>query len=441
MDNIVRSSKSDPVPLSSKGFGNIGNVSVLGTKAQSSSLVEATVSEIRPGGDVILATPQGLVRTSTALVLLPEDRVMVRITQTADTEETTATILNKIEQFHNKIDPDGISLFKKYITSFIFGTSSQENLDQSVVSTPITATISYLVPNRNIIKYGGVKPGDKLSIQILSPDTDLHGIDILSGEVVSNDGKILTLNTSIGILNISAKSNFSEGDKVLFNVLSAQNTRQNIELQYSIQKFLTLVSGNITLLKSIFMAIKNIGNSSDQQRLVSLISSQHDTATLAKLFYQARIVPEKDVERWINEEIVEPFEASNKGNKLSFLSYEMAKIGTQLEQLKILPETVWYSIPITIPDTTDQVYAKVKKERNGVFHFTIEIDHKELGKILLQGIIETRNQDRHLIGLNLNVKYSEDFPKTLSDAITSSFTEQTNYSGIEGSISFEKIVP
>ena len=175
------------------------------------------------------------------------------------------------------------------------------------------------------------------------------------------------------------------------------------------------------------------------QRLIQLMSSQHDTATLAKLFYQSRNIPASYVEKWIQEEVVEPFESSNKGNRFSYLCHKFSTIGRSLSEIGILPSASWNPVRFLIPGTDQKITAKVRKDpKNNSVFFTIDITHEELGKIVIQGIVTLKDHSRHATNLGIVIKHDKTFPQALVESISSEFLELCSYGGLESSINFEE---
>jgi hypothetical protein len=195
------------------------------------------------------------------------------------------------------------------------------------------------------------------------------------------------------------------------------------------------ISLNISNLKQILAETKNVHNADRYKNLLQLVTTQHDGATLAKLFHQTRNIPASDIERWIEEEVVEPFEASSKGNKLSLLSQSIVDIGSSLEQMNILQPGPWRSIPIPIYGTDQHANLQVKTDSN-ILNFQIELNHPELGKLILEGVIELRGKNRQISNMSMNLRHTNKFPKKLVDSIASIFAEYKINSSIEGGIAF-----
>jgi hypothetical protein len=318
----------------------------------------------------------------------------------------------------------------KYISELISGNNEQ--VDDSEV---IYAKFSYISPNRNLLKYGHITPGALVKVQILSPKDISTRIGLLSGTIISNDNGVLSINAPLGIINLQTNSNYQPAQKILFKLIDIPGQDQLKSVANSIVKLMGNISLNISNLKQILAETKNVHNADRYKNLLQLVTTQHDGATLAKLFHQTRNIPASDIERWIEEEVVEPFEASSKGNKLSLLSQSIVDIGSSLEQMNILQPGPWRSIPIPIYGTDQHANLQVKTDSN-ILNFQIELNHPELGKLILEGVIELRGKNRQISNMSMNLRHTNKFPKKLVDSIASIFAEYKINSSIEGGIAF-----
>ncbi len=426
MTGTISSSKSSSLNLSSLRSTNAASVAALGGK-QNTYLVEAIVSEVRPGGDVILDTPHGFMRTTSDLILEAKDKVIVRITEIQNGEQK-ASIVGK---------SDGMSKTQSTTTTVIkYANNPESSVDKArPIAGPSVGVFVYLAPNRNILKYGHITPGDKVMVQILSQSENTHGADIVHGEVISNDRGLVTVNSSIGIVNLHMQSDVKAGVKILFHIIDSPNKEQLDRVGNFVSGIMQEVASNMPLLKQILRGIKNIGTPGGYTELLQLVASQHDTATLAKLFHQTGNVPASDVERWIDEEIVEPFEASNKGSKLVTLSQKLGEISSNLEQLKIVQEGAWYILPMLIPGSKEETQLRVKRERSNTIKFTINIYD-----MVLEGIIELSLVDKSVATLSMKLRGAEkQIPQELADIIAASFADHKISTGLEGAVEFETI--
>jgi hypothetical protein len=431
--NIIRSSRSDNVDVNLLHAKT--NISTLNTKVQNSSIITATVYEMRPTGEAILSTAQGLVRSNTTLHLEKGDRVTARLAKD-DSGNIQATIISKYDNLEqkNNIDELGIELLHKYITQ----GNQATNIESSEV---LTARISYVVNNRNILKYGNFHPSDEISIQLLSPRGSKNNIDALPGEILNNSHDIVILQSPLGIININAKSNLSAGDKVLFRILNVPNQDQQEQVKTSISELLSAVASNLLILKQILYEMDYIDDDEHYMRLRQLISTHQNNSTLTKLFYNARNVPDNDVERWIDQEIVAAFEASSKSSDFEILGHHMSQITQYLVNLKVLPENgQWQAMQIPIPGYPEQkAVLKVRYERKNNIEFMVDIDHVDYGHMVLRGVLTLSNGDTMLPNLELSLHYENTIPEKLQNIIAQSFVSHKSLSAIDGNISFECI--
>jgi hypothetical protein len=296
-----------------------------------------------------------------------------------------------------------------------------------------------MAPNRNLLRYGHINPGDQVKVQILPQSVGKHQDDIVAGSVISNNNGTISINSTIGIINLQTDSNLQPAQKILLRILDIPAPEQVAMVGNSISKIMKTIANNIDMLKAIISANKTITDISSYKKLLQLVTIQHDNATLAKLFHQTRNIPDSDVERWIDEEIVEPFEASTKGNKLTILTQEFKDIGSKLEQMDIASSAgLWRSIPISINHTDQKATLNLKTD-GGILHFLINTDHPHFGQIILSGTIELQGKNRNISNISFNIKHTNKFPVDLLDSIASIFTEHRNISNIEGSIEFAKL--
>jgi hypothetical protein len=430
MTNLVSGSKQKTSSLNSVRGSSNSNLADLNSKVQNSSLVAATVSETRPGGDVILATANGLLRSSSKFNLSVGDKVSARISYMDNGETKTQVVELEKSDINSSEAKTRSSILMKYISELISGNNEQ--VDDSEV---IYAKFSYISPNRNLLKYGHITPGALVKVQILSPKDISTRIGLLSGTIISNDNGVLSINAPLGIINLQTNSNYQPAQKILFKLIDIPGQDQLKSVANSIVKLMGNISLNISNLKQILAETKNVHNADRYKNLLQLVTTQHDGATLAKLFHQTRNIPASDIERWIEEEVVEPFEASSKGNKLSLLSQSIVDIGSSLEQMNILQPGPWRSIPIPIYGTDQHANLQVKTDSN-ILNFQIELNHPELGKLILEGVIELRGKNRQISNMSMNLRHTNKFPKKLVDSIASIFAEYKINSSIEGGIEF-----
>ena len=406
-------------------------------KVQTSSLIEATISEIRPGGDVILATPQGLVRTNATIPLEEGDKVLVRITNDDDDSDLKAHIISRSGDSNtlNRIEKFGIDLLNKYISQ---NTNDDNNAHNGA---PLSARVTYVTANRNTLKYGSIKPGDEITIQMLSPKTPTNGINVIVGEVLGNSHNSIILNSSLGMLNISAKSNLSMGDKVLFKVVGTPDDFEQDLIKTSIQKVINDISGNKEHMNMLLESRLNIENNDNYTRFLQLISSAGThNITLARLFHNAKNVLPNDVERWIDQDIIEPFEASTKSSIFGMLSEDITKISKLFVELKIIPDhNVWQIFEMPIPGTNENAKMRIRTEKENLIEFMIEFTHDTFGRMLIQGKLMLAASKGGLHNLNITIRHSGSMPSKLQDLIYSSFAAHKSLSSMCGEIVFEKM--
>ena len=431
--SVIRSSKSSSTGINLLHH-NI-NVADSQSKVQTSYLLEATISEKRPGGDVIFTTPQGLVRANTTIPLEEGDKAMIRLTKDADgdikvhviSKSDTPSIINKIDKFR-------IELLNKYILQNV-NDDSQRSHNTGV----FTARVSYVTTNRSTLKYGNIQPGDEITIQMLSPKAQANGINVIVGEVLGNSHNSIILNSNIGMLNINAKSNLNMGDKVLFQIVGIPDDFDQAMIKASIQKLINDISENSPYLNILLDERLNIENNDHYTRFLQLISSSGThNITLARLFHNARNVPPNDVERWIDQDIVGAFEASAKSSVFAMLADDISKISKHFIDLKLIPEhNVWQIIEMPIPGSKEQTNMRVRKEKENLIEFIIDINHESFGRILMQGTLAPQNENTNFYNLNITLKHTGSLPAELQDMISSSFAAHKSLSTMDGNISFE----
>ncbi len=437
MTNLVSGSKQKTLSFNNTATirnSNNSNLADLNSKVQNTSLLTATVSEIRPGGDVILTTNKGLIRSSSKFNLSVGDTVTARVSYMED-GETKAYIVTapSTDQDTSSETKTTSTSLMRYITGLISGNNT------GVQETPaIYAKFSYLSPNRNLLKYGHIQPGNLVKVEILPAKTKKHQLDILSGTVISNNNGVLSINSPIGIINLQTNSDFQPAQKILFKLIDIPTQDKVTSIGTSISSLMNNITSNIDILKRILAETRRIGNADNYKNLLQLLTQQHNSATLAKLFHQTRNIPDSDIARWIEEEIVEPFEASSKGNKLTALSNDLSEIGSTLEQINVAPREIWHSIPIQIEGSDQSTNLKVRIEAK-IINFQIELSHQNLGKFILEGTVELREKNRQASNMYINVKHTNNFPQELVDSIASIFANHKINSGIDGGIDFVKL--
>jgi|GEM_PF-2863874 len=433
--SVIRSSKS-----SSTGINLLHhnvNVSDSHNKVQTSYLLEATILEKRPGGDIIFTTPQGPVRGNTTIPLEEGDKAMIRLTKDSDgdvkvhviSKSDKPTILNKIDRF-------GLDILNKYILQ-----NTNHDTQSSYNTGTFTARVSYVTTNRSALKYGNIKPGDEITIYMLSPRTQENSGNVIVGEVLGNSHNSIILNSSIGMLNINAKSNLNIGDKVLFQIVGVPDDFDQSIIKASIQKLIHDISANSPYLKMLLEERLNIENSDHYTRFLQLISSSGThSITLARLFHNAKNVPPNDVERWIDQDIVEAFESSAKSSIFTMLAEDISTISQHFINLKLIPDhNVWQTIEMPIPDSKEPAKMRVRKVKQNNIEFIIDLNHESFGKILIQGTLIPQSENAHLHNLNITLKHTGLLPDELQKILISGFASHKALSTIDGNISFEVI--
>lgn len=435
--SVIRSSK--PGGTSVNLLHNVTTLSDSHSKAKTSYLTEATVSETRPGGDVILSTPQGLIRANSSIFLEEGDKVSVRLTKD-DEGDVIAHIISRTDNstITNKVDKFGIELLNKYIIQTL-----KSDIQNSSDASSFPATVSYVAANRRTLLYGNIHPGDNVTIQMVSTKTinhgTAHGLDVISGEVLSNSHNSVIINSPIAMFNLNAKSNLSVGDRVLFRVVGAADQLEQAVIKELIANALNKISENELQLKSLLEAMSNLDDDDNYTRLLHLIaSSDNRNITLARLFHDTRHVASNDVERWIDEEIVEPFEASSsKSSIFHSLAKDLEEIAEHFINLRLMPENNrWQLLEVPIPGTKEQAKMRVKREKKDLVEFIIDIEHASFGKMLLQGSLTLPEANNFPI-LNMNIKCTNSLPEALRDTILTSFATHKAMSAIDGEIVFE----
>ncbi|MEY3197528.1 MAG: hypothetical protein RLZZ59_899, partial [Pseudomonadota bacterium] len=207
------------------------NIPTLNGRVQNSSIITANVYEIRPGGDLILSTSQGFFRVSANdLELEIGDSVSVRISKDDD-NNVIAQLIGKQSNKSSlsKLDTLGIEILHKYITQ----TSQEKNL---LINSPevLKGHVSYLSDARNIVKYGNLKPGSEVLVRLSNGGSLLENGEVLSGEILSNSHSNVIIQSSVGIININAKSNLQVGDKVMFEMLNIPDGLDQQEIKSNI---------------------------------------------------------------------------------------------------------------------------------------------------------------------------------------------------------------
>lgn len=435
MSVVIRSSKSSNAGINLLHH-NINNLTDSENKVQTSYILEATILEKRPGGDVIFTTPHGLVRSNTTIPLEAGDKATIRLTKENDGTITIHVISKSLvtKNILNKIDQFGINLLNKYILQ----KHNEDNLPSINI---FKATVSYVTANRSTLKYSNIKPGDEITIQILAPKASATRLNVVTGEILGNSHDSIIINSSIGMLTINAKSNLDLGDKILFHIVGSIDENDQTVIRSSIQKVIQDISKNKDYLTMLLDERQKINNDNHYTRFMQLVSS-HGThnMTLARLFHNAKNIPPKDVERWIEQDIVEPFESSAKSSIFSTIANDISKITKQFIDLNIIPDyNLWRTIDIPVPYSKEYVQMRIRLTQKKVVEFSIDLNHASFGQIMIIGLLTLANEESNLPNLNIRLKYTNSFPKELQEMITTSFAAHKSLTAIEGEIVFENL--
>ncbi|MGV2432328.1 MAG UNVERIFIED_CONTAM: hypothetical protein LVQ98_02915 [Rickettsiaceae bacterium] len=407
--------------------GSNSNLADLGTKIQNSYLVSAVVSEIRPSGDAILYTSHGIVRTPNTLNAAQNDNVLVRISYNEE-GEIEANMIEISSNIIKKPKPD--SSLMRYLGNIISGT---KNINQ------LPASFSYIAPNRNILLYGNIKVGSPISINIIEPSEADNYPNLILGSVISNEKDMLLVNSPIGIININAKSKMHPGQKVLFQIISRYDEENNLVIKEQISLLMQNIIKNIRTFKELLQIKNNLNDKASYQRMIRLLSKSHDSAILAKIFHQNINIPASEVSKWIDKDIVAPFEASSRNNVFKKSLHSVLQIKDILITKQILEASLLNEVKIKIPDSDKEAKVKIMHDNN-ILSFTMDVSHQMFGEVTIHGILEYNIHSQNLSNITLNMKYTEKFPSKLADEIRLLFTDHVSMSNINGSINFQFIV-
>jgi len=385
---------------------------------------------------VIFTTPHGMVRSNTTIPLEVGDKATIRLTKEKDGTITihviskslvTKTMLNKIDQF-------GINLLNKYILQ-------KHNEDNLSTINVFKATVSYVTANRSTLKYSNIKPGDEITIQILGPKASTSGLNVITGEILGNSRDSIIINSSIGMLTIYAKSNLDLGEKILFHIVGSLDDNNHDMIKSSIQKIINEISKNKDYLRMLLDERQKIDNNDHYTRFIQLVSSYGThNITLARLFHNAKNISPKDVERWIEQDIVEPFESSSKSSVFSALAGDISKITKQFIDIKIIPDSnTWRVIDIPIPSSKEYAQMRIRSTQKKIVEFEIDLDHASFGQIAIIGVLTLANEESSILNLNITLKHTTSFPSELQEMITTSFAAHKSLTTIEGQILFKNL--
>lgn len=410
--------------------GNMTNLADLEGNVQKSSLVSGIISDVRPGGDVIIETENGSIRANCDIEIAEGDNAKVRITTTKDGETTAEIISSSSEEESSKYIESKKPSFMGYLKNIISGDRP------NILRNYLPASFSYISPNLKVLDYGHIKPGDKLKVEIIAPEEIERKTHIINGSVISNDGKSLMVNTEIGILNISAKSNIEPGQKILINMLEMPGADKSEAIKEMISKLMSNVSQNIELLKKILEASKSATSRTGYKNLLKLYLSPHDSALLAKIFHQSSEIPAGEVAQWIEQDIVTPFKNAAKNHRLGSLNKQMDELKTELEEAYIIPKEEWKELHIPLPDGVSNGCLKVKKSDKFI-QFKLDIMHSEYKEIKLNGMIEMNMTNNSVTNMRLSVIHQSTLPEMLVSNLKSIFDDHIATSNIEGSLEFQ----
>ena len=218
--------------------------------------------------------------------------------------------------------------------------------------------------------------------------------------------------------------NFLHCKKLITKVITRINTHIHIQekmgIQYlnrylldncsktSIQKIISDIEGNTEHLKTLLDAKLHIEDNNSYTRFLQLISSSGThNITLARLFHNSSHVLPNDVERWIDQDIIEPFEASSKSSIFGMLNDDISKISKQFVDLKIIPDhNVWQIIEIPIPNTNENAKMRLRREKENFIEFIIDLTHDAFGRMLMHGTVALAQNKGEFHNLNIIFKHS-----------------------------------
>lgn len=428
MSSISGSSKSKLTSASSAA-SNMSNVADSGQKVQKSSLISGIISDIRPGGDVIIETEKGSFRAICNHSTAEGDKAQVRIVTTED--GTTKAEIFSVANSTSSKNPTKPTIMN-YIKSIFNGNRSE--IFQNVLS----ASFSYIAPNLKVLDYGHIKPSDNIKVEIIDPKNAEGKANLINGSIISNEHNSIMVNTDIGIMNISAKSNLEPGQKVLIHMLQMPGTEKAEAIKALITNLMSDVGQNLELLKKIIEAQNSIASRTGYKKLLKLYLSPHDSALLAKIFHQSGEVPAGEVSNWIDKDIVEPFKNAARNYRLGFLSNQMSEIRTKLEEAYIMPAQEWREVNIPIPDTSHYASLKVKRS-DKIIQFKLDVTHPEFGEIYLHGMVELNITNNSISNFQISVKHAKELPDMLVSNLKSIFDDHLATSNIKGGLQFSSV--
>lgn len=412
--------------------GSMTNLADLESNVQKSSLISGIISEVRPGGDVIIETDKGSIRANCDIEISEGDKAQVRITYSKDGEAKAEIYSSTSESELNKFADAKRPSFMGYLKNIISGHS--ENISKNYLS----ASFSYISPNLKVLDYGHLKPGDKIKIEIIEAEIADERNHVINGSVISNGGKSVMVNTEIGILNISAKSSLEPGQRILISLHQMPGPEKSEEIRRIITELLSNLSQNMELLKKILESRDSMSSRTGYKKLLKLYLSPHDSAILAKIFHQSSEVPAGEVSQWIEQDIVEPFKNAAKNYRLGFLSKQMEDLRNKLEDAYIIPKEEWKDILIYLPDNLNKGNLKIKKSDKFI-QFKLDINHPEYNEIHLNGTIELSITNNSISNFRLSVQHKESLPEMLVSNLKSIFDDHLATSNIKGEIEFHNL--
>lgn len=430
MSSISGSAKSKATSASNTP-NNVSNVADLDSNVQKSSLITGIISEVRPGGDIILETKKGRIRANCKFQVEEGDRAQVRITA-GKNSEVKSEVFVVFKDGSNQASEINKPSFMNFLKNIISGEARHE------FNNALTASFSYISPNLKVLEFGHIRPGDRLKIQILDAEEAEGKSHIITGSVISNEGRSIMANTEIGIINIDAKSNLEAGQKIIIHLIQAPGSEKTEDIKKLIASLMSNVTQNMDLLKKILIARNSITSRSGYKNLLKLYLSPHDGAILAKIFHQSGEIPASEVAKWIEREIVKPFEDAAQNYRLGFLGSQMTEVRNLLEAAYILPQNEWKEVNIPIPDTTHKAILKVKKS-DKLVNFTLNITHPIFGDITLDGILELNLTNNSIANFRMNIIHSKELPEMLISNLKSIFTDHIATSNISGNIEFKNL--
>lgn len=431
MSNVMSSTRSKATGSSTKLQNNKANLTENDQKVQSSYLISGIISEIRPGGNAVIESSHGISRAMIDPDTAKEgDNVKVRISYEEDGTQK-ATIVENISnsQRIGSVASDSTS-FMQYVSRLFSPSKAASNLP----SYP--ASFSYLAPNMNQLKYGHIKVGKSINVQISNNQKLQKNNLTLIGTIISNENGVLLVNSDIGILNIYAKSSTKAGQKLMIILIDKQDPSLTQDLKNTISSFMNYIGDNISLLKQMVLYNKQINLGNSYSKLLKLSTMPHDNATLAKIFRQTSEVPASQVANWINKEIVEPFESSSKHHKFKILNDQIIKIENLLTEMGLAtPQNVKEMI-IKIPGSEERARIFVQSQEN-IINFKVEVNHPTFGNMVLEG--NAMMEQKNVKHLSMVLHHASELPAQLSEGLTALFVDHISVSNIEGDVRFNKV--